>query len=71
MRTLKEINLIWKHTHPDYRGINDRGVKCIMFLCPTRGATTSGAIETLPEKAWNDCLAYAQKKEAKKRFSMD
>ena len=71
MRTLKEINLVWKNTHCDFRGINDKGAKCVMYLDPTSGATTVGAIESLPESVWTELLLFAQKKETKKRFTSD
>jgi len=63
MRTKREINLIYKHTHRDFKS-NSNGVKKVMFLSE-RGWTTLGPIESLPEKIFKDKLEYAYKKECK------
>jgi hypothetical protein len=55
-RTLKNINLIWKHTHADFKGECSKE-KSIM----ARGAI--GPIATLPDEVFSDCLSFAKRKE--------
>ena len=63
MRTKREINLIYKHTHRDFKS-NSNGVKKVMFLSE-RGCTTLGPIESLPEKIFKNKLNWALSKESK------
>ncbi len=59
MRQQKEIDLIYRHTHSDYKGITD-GKKCVMYY---ENGTKIGAIIDLPEKIYQEKLAYSQNKE--------
>jgi len=55
-RTQADIDLIWKHTHPDFKG------ECaIEKNIMTRGSI--GPISTLPEKTFCESLRYAKRKE--------
>lgn len=54
-----DIDLIWKHTHSDFKG-SDGVEKCIMYPAHLGGL---GPIKGLPEDVFQDKLAYAQRKE--------
>lgn len=60
MRNKKEIRLVWKHTHRDFKS-NSNGVKKVMYM--ENGVTTLGPIETMPEEEFQRKLNYAMKKE--------
>ena len=60
MRTQQQINLIYRHTHKDSRGIT-AGSKSVMYFGDN--GTTVGAIASLPEHVLQDKLDYAQRKE--------
>jgi hypothetical protein len=66
MRTKRDINLIYKHTHNDFKS-NSNNVKKVMFLSEL-GCTTLGSIENLPDNVFNEKLAYAVKKEEKQKI---
>lgn len=55
---VQEMNLIWKHTHPDYRGVID-GVRYILVNDKT-GATVSVPLQSLHRKEHEDHLRYAK-----------
>ena len=61
MRSTAQINLIYKHTHRDYKSNRD-GIKCIMYYDQ---GTTSGPIAEMPESKFKDKLAFAEKQEIK------
>lgn len=61
-RTQQQVNLIWKHTHRDYRGELD-AKKSIMFN--DNGATKLSAVIDLPDDVWANRLASAIRSEAK------
>lgn len=61
LRNKKDVALVWKHTHPDYKS-KGGGVKNIMYPSPYGGI---GTIESMPEKAYQQSLAFAKKKEAR------
>lgn len=61
----RDLDLIWKHTHPDYRGTID-GVRYVLTSGPT-GGTESVPLAglTLEERASK--LAYAKRCEERGR----
>ncbi|MBF84608.1 MAG: hypothetical protein CL489_09050 [Acidobacteria bacterium] len=61
MRNQKDINLIWKHTHNDYRG-KLGGKKSILVL--QNGVTTLSTIENLPDDVFEEKLKMAKRKES-------
>ena len=60
-KTKKNINLVYKHTHKDFKSIRD-GVKYVMWY---DNGTVSGPIEDMPEDTWHNFLRSAKKKEEK------
>lgn len=60
----KDIALIWKHTHPDFRG-NIGGKRYI--LVNEKGATVSSPITALSEKQFQEQLKYAKSCEQRGR----
>jgi hypothetical protein len=60
----KDINLIYKHTHKDYRS-NSEGIPKIMYL-DDDGQTVLGPIQKLPKKIFNEMLKQAKRKEKTK-----
>jgi hypothetical protein len=54
---VQEMNLIWKHTHPDYRGVID-GVRYV--LVNEEGATVSVPLQSLHQEEHARMLAYAK-----------
>lgn len=60
LRDKKDVALVWKHTHPDYKS-KSGGVKTIIYPSPYGGI---GPIESMPEKAYQQALAFAKKKES-------
>ncbi|MCS0096519.1 MULTISPECIES: hypothetical protein [Vibrio] len=58
-RTPEQIELIWKHTHKDMKGVSN-GVKTIVYPAPY---SCLGTVEDLPEDAYQDKLRYARYKE--------
>lgn len=63
-RTKKEVNLIYKHTHRDFKSNTDK-VKKVMYLCPETGCTTLGPVLSLPECVWSEKLERALNRESK------
>jgi hypothetical protein len=61
-----DLKLIWKHTHPDYRGVIN-GVRHVLCMNPTTGATESVPLDglTLEERASR--LKYATTQEERGR----
>jgi len=59
----KAINLIYKHTHPDYRSAS-QGIKKVMYFDEKKGTVLS-PIVNLPNKVFLKMLAFAKKKERK------
>jgi hypothetical protein len=60
MRTHANINLIWKHTHSDYRG-KLSGIKSCLVL--RSGGTTLTTIIGLTDQEFKYKLAAAKKRE--------
>ena len=58
-KTQKNINLIYKHTHKDFKGIN-YNEKCVMYY---NNGTTSGPISTMPDDIFHEFLRNAKAKE--------
>lgn len=57
------LDLIWKHTHPDYKGrIN--GVRYVLTLSPD-GATISTPLQSLPKAALQSAYRYAMSRAAR------
>ncbi|HZM28765.1 MAG TPA: hypothetical protein VFB89_15560 [Gemmatimonadales bacterium] len=52
-----DLDLIWKHTHPDFRGVID-GIRYV--LTNRNGATVLAPLHSLPEAELADSLAYAR-----------
>lgn len=65
MKTLKNIRLIYKHTHRDYKGMQN-GKHTV--LANVNGTTCLVAIEDLEDKEFAEKLAYAESKEVMARF---
>lgn len=63
MPTKKEIDLIYKHTHSDFKGIRE-GRKCVLYFDKDFG-TCSTPIEFLPKNEFKIRLEQAKKKEKK------
>ncbi len=61
-----EYNLIWKHTHPDYRGISPGGVRHIL-VGSRPGGTHSVPVQSLTAAEHAEHLAYARNCEARGR----
>ena len=59
-RSKADISLIWRHTHPDYRGRID-GKRSI--LVNRNGGTQSVPIESLTDSEWSGYLGAAQRRE--------
>lgn len=59
IRHQKDIELIWKHTHKDYRGSDEHS---IMYWDEGRG-TVLGPILTMNRRAYDRYLQRAKKKE--------
>jgi hypothetical protein len=59
MRNQKDIDLIYKHTHKDAKGIS-QGKKCCMWL--GKFGTTHGPIEVMPEETYQERLKSARSK---------
>ena len=60
-RKESDINLIWKHTHPDNKSIYE-GIKTVRYPAPY---FCSGSIEGMPESCYQDALKYARKREVR------
>jgi len=60
-KTKKNINLVYKHTHKDFKSIRD-GVKYCMWY---DNGTVSGPIEDMPDDLWHIRLRSSKKKEEK------
>ncbi len=63
MRTPKDLNLIWKHTHRDYRGVVD-GKR---FVMKYRNGTTLVPLDALTDAEFAEDLAYAKRCEERAR----
>lgn len=57
-----DLDLIWKHTHRDYRGTMN-GVRTILTL--RQGGTTLVPLDGLTDAEKADKLAYAKSREAR------
>jgi hypothetical protein len=57
-RTKPQYDLIWKHTHRDFKGKID-GVRYILVF---RNGTQSVALENLTDAEFDDALGYARRK---------
>ncbi len=55
----KDMDLVWKHTHADFKGVTE-GTRMVMYPAPYFGL---GTLEDYPEDAFKDKLLYAQRKE--------
>lgn len=60
--TNPELRLIWKHTHPDFKGIMN-GVRTILTL--RQGGTTLVRLDDLTDEEKADKLKYAKSREAR------
>ncbi len=63
MTKAQELNLIWKHTHPDFKGKID-GKRHVLCWIDGSG-TCSVPLDALPEKEYQSKLGYAQRREAR------
>lgn len=61
--TAEVLNLIWRHTHPDYRGITD-GVRYVLTYSPQYG-TISTPLDNLPLEELVERYLYAKRREAR------
>lgn len=61
----KDLALIWRHTHADYKGKRDDGTKCVLYFQPGSG-TTSCPIEALPQAVFDEKLADAKRCEERR-----
>lgn len=59
MSKAQELDLIWKHTHPDYRGKID-GVRYVLVWSNAHG-TSSIPLQSLHAKEHAEKLAYAMR----------
>ncbi|MCT8873764.1 hypothetical protein [Shewanella xiamenensis] len=59
-KTPENINLIWKHTHTDFKSANG-GKKSVMWL--ENGATVLGPITQMPHQQFIERLSFSQRKE--------
>lgn len=60
LKTPENIDLIWKHTSDDFRGITD-GTKTVLYN--QNGGTVLGSIEGMPSDVFAKQLKYAKWKE--------
>ena len=62
-RTQDQVDLIYNHTHKDYRDTNQCRVKCVLYYNRETGATSCMGIVDLPDYAFNQKLESAIKKQ--------
>lgn len=63
MRSKKEIDLIYKHEHKDFK-TKLNGIKCVMFFKEGKGSVLC-PVKDLPDFEYEKMLKYAQTMEEK------